>query len=258
MTQRKDFKKRVRARAEKTGESYSSARVQVARQAATATPDPPPSDRFERVTDRAKRALAAAQEAAGAGPLQTEHVLLGIARQPDGPGRLLRAAKGGAEAVTSAVAAAGEEPPAALRRALEAAFRNADRRDDRRVRTQDLLAGLLAVSDSNAAGILEELVLADPRLVKPATVANLLRLDLGVGRWAVSSPTVLVASTGDLDLIAREVMLLDPPDDLIALGREVISTWDRSFRQQDESADELQLRYRALLRSWLREALGAE
>jgi ATP-dependent Clp protease ATP-binding subunit ClpA len=85
MSRDKDFKRLVRRRMRRTGESYTAARAQFARTHARRTSATPPGGSamfpFERFTDQARKALEAAQAEAERGPgrsLGTACLLLGL------------------------------------------------------------------------------------------------------------------------------------------------------------------------------------
>src|SRR5207245_1893773 len=98
MPEDKDFKRLVRARMRKTGESYTAARAALLKRRDEAPVPPPPTTPgsrpspggaypFERFTERAKTVLTLAQEEAQRSHhsyIGTEHLLLGLLREGEG------------------------------------------------------------------------------------------------------------------------------------------------------------------------------
>jgi ATP-dependent Clp protease ATP-binding subunit ClpA len=90
VTRDRSFKKVIRSRMRRTGESYTAARAHIER--TPPTPPAPPTQRggsgmypFERFTERAKKVLTLAQQEAERAHLAyigTEHLLLGLLREP--------------------------------------------------------------------------------------------------------------------------------------------------------------------------------
>lgn len=178
MPRDKDFKRRVRARMRRTGESYTSARARLL----GAKRRPRPSSAltggtsmypFERFTERSKKVLTLAQAEAGAagrGYIGTEHLLLGLVTEGDGLaaialGRLgvtdatprlrqeIRRLQGDQEPASSEVIT----PTAAVRRAIDHAFEEAERLGQHFVGTEHLLVGTLTEGEGVGARVLAEL-----------------------------------------------------------------------------------------------------
>ncbi len=178
MPRDKDFKRLVRRRMRKTGESYSSARAHLLGAAGH-----PRSSRtltggtamypFERFTERAKKVLTLAQAeaaAAGRGRIGTEHLLLGLVTEGDGLAAIalgtmgvsdstprlrqeIQRLQGDLEAARSDVI----KPTAEVRRAIELAFEEARRVGQGFVGTEHLLVGILAEGEGIGARVLAEL-----------------------------------------------------------------------------------------------------
>lgn len=177
MPRNKDFKRLVRKRMRKTGESYSSARAHLLGAAGH-----PRSSRtliggtamypFERFTERAKKVLTLAQAeaaAAGHGRIGTEHLLLGLVTEGDG----LAAIALGTMGVTDSTPRLRQEiqrlqgdlkptgsdivkPTAGVKRAIELAFEEAGRVSQDFVGTEHLLVGILAEGEGVGARVLAE------------------------------------------------------------------------------------------------------
>jgi len=174
MPQDRDFKRLVRRRMEKTGESYAAARARL-----TARPgEPPRRPPFERLTASARQALALARDEAEARwspELGTEHLLAGLVAETDGvAARALQAA--GVDHMAVAEALGGTRPaPAASRplpvtasaslgRALEVAFLEARAMGDPFVGTEHLLLGVVLVAESAGARLLDRLGVSAARV----------------------------------------------------------------------------------------------
>lgn len=184
MTRDRDFKRLVRHRMRKTGESYVSARAHLRRAHRTgggasersggATVYP-----FERFTDPAKRALTRAQVEAEAGAsrsIATTHLLLGLLRDRDTMavgmlGRLapqvllwllhdqarLRHAIERQPVEGPVQESEGLVPSEPVKQAIELAFAEARLIGDGSVGTGHLLVGILRVETSSGARIMAEL-----------------------------------------------------------------------------------------------------
>src|SRR5438094_7500303 len=158
MPQDKDFKRVVRRRMRKTGESYAAARARLG----AGPGEPPRRPPFERLTSSARRALAFARdeaEARWAPELGTEHLLAGLVAASEGvAARVLLAAAVDRGTVAKALGgprpAPAQAPPqsvaasAPLRRALEIAFVEARAMGDPFVGTEHLLLGVVAEAES--------------------------------------------------------------------------------------------------------------
>ncbi|HKF78635.1 MAG TPA: Clp protease N-terminal domain-containing protein [Candidatus Dormibacteraeota bacterium] len=178
MPRDKDFKRRVRARMRRTGESYTSARARLL----GATRRPRPSRAltggtsmypFERFTERSKKALTLAQAeaaAAGRGYIGTEHLVLGLVTEGDGLAAIalrrmevtdatprlrqeIQRLQGDQEPAGSDVVA----PTAEVKRAIELAFEEAARLGQDFVGTEHLLVGILTEGEGVGARVLAEL-----------------------------------------------------------------------------------------------------
>ena len=174
MMRDRSFKKVVRARIRRTGESYTAALAHVQR----TPPSPRPALRrgsdlcpFERFTERAKKVLALAQEeaeSAGHKYIGTEHLLLALLREDEG---LARAALAGLgveldstrEAIGAALGTARRDvvfqivPTSRVKKVIEIAFEEAQRMGDSSVGTHHLLFGLLLEGEGVAARILVDM-----------------------------------------------------------------------------------------------------
>jgi ATP-dependent Clp protease ATP-binding subunit ClpA len=176
MTHDRDFKRLVRHRMRKTGESYVSARAHLMRPHATS---PTASERpgeaamypFERFTDPAKRALTRAQFEAEAGhsrSIDTTHLLLGLVHDKNTmaaamlgmlafrPSRM-REAIARQTAEGPAQESDGLIPSEPVRRAIEFAFAEARLIGGGGVGTGHLLVGVLRTETSSGARALEVL-----------------------------------------------------------------------------------------------------
>lgn len=105
----RDFKKLVRQRMHKTGESFTAARAQLLTLRDARTPASRPGRTgmypFDRFTEPAKEVLTLAQqeaEASGAGYIGTEHLLLGLYRNPDSAATWILLEAGALEAAARA------------------------------------------------------------------------------------------------------------------------------------------------------------
>jgi hypothetical protein len=170
----RDFKRLVRLRMRKTGESYTGARRQLLGTSAAALPASARRGMtmysFDRFTEPAKAALALAQEEAaafGGGYIGTEHLLLGLLRTPESAaGRVLKALGISQRRVRkSIVGRLSDEEPAMVgqirpddgsRRALDLAVRESENAGSGSVGTEHLLLGILG-ADGAGAQVLAEL-----------------------------------------------------------------------------------------------------
>jgi ATP-dependent Clp protease ATP-binding subunit ClpA len=172
MTRDRSFKKVIRARMRRTGESYTAARAQVERTA----PPSRPANRggsgmypFERFTERAKAVLTRAQQEAvafGHSYIGTEHLLLGLLYN-EGLGRTTLNALGvelepAREAI---VAILGEPrviigqiiPTARVKKVIELSFEEARRMGHNYVGTEHMVLGLLVEGEGVAAKVLQDM-----------------------------------------------------------------------------------------------------
>jgi hypothetical protein len=178
MPQDRDFKKIVRRRMGKTGESYTAARVQLVGVGAPAT-QPQTSIHpyggggwaFDMFDQSAKRALTVAQAEAhneGSGLIGPEHVLVGVVRQrTGGAAPVLRELGVRVPAVRAALKSKGIRrvqhpagrivPAASTKRLLDQAVYEAKQCGTAEVGTQHLLMGILCETTEPAAQVLSEL-----------------------------------------------------------------------------------------------------
>lgn len=194
MTQDRDFKRLVRHRMRKTGESYVSARAHLRRRHAGGRgASEPPGEAamypFEKFTDPAKRALARAQFEAESGDGQsiaTTDLLLGLVHDKDtmAVGIVARLApqvlfgllhdksriRQAIERQPAEGPVAGSEglvPSEPVKQAIELAFAEAQLVGDGSVGTGHLLVGMLRVETSSGARAMAELgVTADEARAK--------------------------------------------------------------------------------------------
>jgi ATP-dependent Clp protease ATP-binding subunit ClpA len=174
MPEDRDFKKIVRRRMSKTGESYTAARARLVG-APPAAPRPPDSKSglfpLGTFDEGAKGILVAAQaEAVKArtGLIAPEHLLLGLLRQrKGGAAPLLRALGVHAPAVRAALQSQGLRrvehpagrviPAASTKRVIEQALVEAGQRGSEQVGAEHLLLGILYETGEPAARALAEL-----------------------------------------------------------------------------------------------------
>ena len=192
MTRESDFKRLVRARMRRTGESYTTARARLRRRGLP-PPTPPQGGTgmypFDRFTERAKKVLTLAHEEAektGGGYIGTEHLLLALLVEGDGLGARSLAALGVTEEVVRArleqvkdrptrapeAAEAAVTPTARVRKVVELAFATAQEVGHRHVGTEHLLIGLVTEGEGIGARVLRELGAGEE--VVRATVERLL------------------------------------------------------------------------------------
>ncbi len=129
------------------------------------------ASRFEKFSERARRVLSLAQEEAGElnhNYIGTEHVLLGLAREPEGVGtRVLVSLGVDLSKIRSAVTfiiGRGQKQPASdvgltprAKKVIELAVDEAREMSHHYIGTEHLLIGLLREGDGVAAGVLESL-----------------------------------------------------------------------------------------------------
>ena len=176
MTRERDFKKLVRARMQRTGESYATARAQLRRRGlppSSAVEGGPRMYPFERFTEHAKKALTFAQEEAeqyGHGHIGTEHLLLGLLRDEEGMAGRELAALGVtlAEVRPFLEQVAPPEPheqrqPRQIRpttrakKVIELAFQAAEQHGQESINTEHLLVALVTEGEGIAAMALRSL-----------------------------------------------------------------------------------------------------
>jgi ATP-dependent Clp protease ATP-binding subunit ClpA len=158
MTRGRGFKRLVRRRMLKTGESYTSVRAYLAPGTTHAsTAGGIPMYPFERFTEPARSVLARAQADAhddGYGHIGTEHLLLALLAEQKGLGGQVLAAMGVEEGAVQESIAAGLGPrptvpvrqivpTSRVKQVIEIAFEQAQRMGHRYVGTEHLLLGLL-------------------------------------------------------------------------------------------------------------------
>ncbi|HEY7200583.1 MAG TPA: Clp protease N-terminal domain-containing protein [Candidatus Dormibacteraeota bacterium] len=190
MTRERDFKRLVRMRMGRTGESYAAARARLRRHA----PPPPTVVRggsgmyqFDRFDEAAKRTLERAQSEAERcrhSYIGTEHLLLAMVRGPGVAGQALarlgmtpEAVEDRLEAMLSRVPSAPGDvqspvPTARARKAIELAYRAAEEAGQRHIGTHHLLLGLLAEGQGVAVHVLGDAG-AGPDAVRGAVLAVL-------------------------------------------------------------------------------------
>lgn len=184
MTHDRDFKRLVRSRMRKTGESYVSARAHLRRAHAAGRGTSErsgggPMYPFERFTDQAKRALTRAQfeaETAKSRSIATTHLLLGLLDDKNSMAVILlfrlaphvlrgllhdqaqfREAFGRQPAEGPVPESEGLVPSEPVKRAIELAFAEAQLVGDGTVGTGHLLLGVLRVETSSGARAMAEL-----------------------------------------------------------------------------------------------------
>jgi hypothetical protein len=174
MTRDRDFKRLIRARMRKTGESYAAARASLAPRPAA----PPllqevshPMYPFERFTERAKKVLTLAQEEAERSQhsyIGTEHLLLGLLKEGDGlAARVLKNLGVEIETVRQTIESVlGRNeriiiqqiiPTSRVKKVIEISFEEAQRMGHKYVGTEHLLFGLLIEGENIAAHVLQDL-----------------------------------------------------------------------------------------------------
>jgi ATP-dependent Clp protease ATP-binding subunit ClpA len=177
VTQGREFKKLVRRRMRKTGESYTSARAHLlgvpshTRPAAPQTAGRTGMFPFEKFTDRAKKTLTLAQEEAERAHhsyIGTEHLLLGLLREGDGlAARVLNNLGVGIDKVRPTIEAIlGRSqriiiqqiiPTSRVKKVIDIAFEQAGQMDNELVGTEHLLLGLMIEGEGVAAQVLKNL-----------------------------------------------------------------------------------------------------
>jgi hypothetical protein len=221
MTERRDFKRRVRARMRRTGESYTAARANLLRRSPPTRPrsthpaSPGAQERrrgapvhspgsmsggrpvhpFEHFTDASKRVLTLAQEEAQSSHhsyIGTEHLLLGLVREGDGiAARALRdlgVGLGEVRQTLATVLGSNERivvmqiiPTSRVKRVIEIAFEEAQRRASSTVDTEHLLLGVMIEGDGVAAQVLSDLGATRDRITRRVE-------ELGRARAAAPEP----------------------------------------------------------------------
>lgn len=179
MTHDRDFKRLVRHRMRKTGESYASARARLRRGHVVGHTGSEPSGEaamyhFEKFTDQAKRALTRAQFEAEVGNSQsiaTTHLLVGLLHDKNtmavamaarlAPGLLfgtrVRRSIERQPAEGPVQKSEGLVPSEQVRQAIRFAFAEAQLIGDGYVGTGHLLVGMLRVETSSGARVVAEL-----------------------------------------------------------------------------------------------------
>jgi ClpA/ClpB-like protein len=169
MPRDRDFKKVVRRRMAKTGESYTAARAQLV----DAPPPATPSGMypFERFHENARHVLATAQaeaQKAGVGLILPQHLLLGLLRVRQGiAARVLKALGVRAPALRALLKARGPQrvhhpagriiPATSTKRVIEQAFHQAQQGGSQLVGTEHLLLAIYGETDDPACQVLAEL-----------------------------------------------------------------------------------------------------
>jgi ATP-dependent Clp protease ATP-binding subunit ClpA len=174
MPRGKDFKRLIRSRMRKTGESYTTARAHLSeaqRRRSPSNPGGPWMYPFERFTERAKHVMTfAQQEAEGAGVnyIGTEHLLLGLLHESDGVAAhalanlgvdSLRARETVERLVGEVRPGGGMQivPTSRTKKVIELAFEEAREMGDPLVGTEHLLLAILTDGDGVGARALFEL-----------------------------------------------------------------------------------------------------
>jgi ATP-dependent Clp protease ATP-binding subunit ClpA len=173
LTRDRSFKKVVRDRMRRTGESYTAARAEVERSAPPSRPERRGGSGmfpFERFTERAKEVLILAQheaEAAGHSYIGTEHLLLGLLREEAGLGAITLKALGVElppvrEAIAAILGASRlivqqMVPTARVKKVIELSFDEAHRMGHNYVGTEHLVLGLLVEGEGVAAKVLADM-----------------------------------------------------------------------------------------------------
>lgn len=191
MTEGRDFKRLVRERMRRTGESYMVARDRLLTAGASAgalsLPEPAAATRFEWLTPAARWALALAareSDADGRGSVDAEHLLLGLFQETEGmAGRILRGLRvdpGEIRGVNRRSDTADRRPTGTTPRlaaTLRRAFSLALERRESRVGTHDLLVGLLDGGDGVAV------LLRQAGLTAGAVRSHVAVLEDSLGLW---------------------------------------------------------------------------
>jgi len=186
MTKEKGFKKRVRARMGKTGESYTAARAQIDQHAGDQAPEVTPAATrayypFERFTERAKHVLTMAQEEAersGHSYIGTEHLLIALIRESEGLAAQVLAGLGvqldDVRAQIHVVLGRNERifsqeivPTSRVKKVVEISFEESRRMGNNYVGTEHILLALLIEGEGIAAHVLSGLG-ASLDVVRPA------------------------------------------------------------------------------------------
>jgi ATP-dependent Clp protease ATP-binding subunit ClpA len=170
LTRDRSFKKVIRARMRRTGESYTAARAEVERSAPPSRPTTRGGSRmypFERFTERAKHVLTLAQkeaEAIGHSYIGTEHLLIGVLRVEESVGCIALKALGvELEPTRAAITAVlGEAriivqqivPTSRVKKVIELSFETARQMGHSYVGTEHLVLGLLTEGEGIAAKVL--------------------------------------------------------------------------------------------------------
>ena len=181
------------------------------------------ASRFEKFSERARRVLSLAQEEAGQlnhNYIGTEHVLLGLAREPEGVGtRVLVSLGVDLSKVRSAVEfiiGRGQKQPTSdvgltprAKKVIELAVDEAREMSHHYIGTEHLLIGLLREGDGVAAGVLESLgVTLDRVRSETQRILSQSGSQPGGGRTSTRTPTLDQLGV-DLTMMARENKL-DP------------------------------------------------
>lgn len=173
MTHKGRFKRMVRARMGKTGESYAAARASLVH-TETVT-QPPPGGRgmnsFHQFTEGAKKVLTLAQEEAERSHhsyIGTEHLLIGLFREADGLAATVMGNLGvdlaAVRQALKSVVGRNERiiirkviPTSRMKKVIELSFKEAERLGHRQVGTEHLLLGMLIEGEGIGARVLNDL-----------------------------------------------------------------------------------------------------
>jgi ATP-dependent Clp protease ATP-binding subunit ClpA len=173
LTRDRSFKKVVRARMRRTGESYTAARAQVVH---TAPPSQPVNRGgsgmypFGQFTERARIVLTLAQQEAersGHSYIGTEHLLIGVLREEGGLGQIVLKALGvELEPARAAILTMLDAPrtgvgqivpTARVKKVIELSFEESRKMGHNYVGTEHLVLGLLIEGEGIAARVLEDM-----------------------------------------------------------------------------------------------------
>ncbi len=166
MPQDGDFKKIVRQRMVKTGESYSAARSKLVGPQTASKSGMYPFDRFDHGAKEALRIAQAEAEKEQAGMILPQHILIGLLRQ--GRSRtVLRALGVRTPGVRATLKARGPIrihhpagriiPAASTKRVIDQALHEAEQRGSQQVTTEHLLLAIFCETDDPACQVLSEL-----------------------------------------------------------------------------------------------------
>jgi len=176
---------------------------------------------FDRLNARARRALAAAQEAAQTAgvDIEPEHLLLGVVHERDGlGGKVLKRFRVGTEELDrhlgpstrprAVTAGSTATPTAAVRRVMELAFEQATLMRHRQVGSEHLLLGILSEGTSRAVMALTALGVSLERVRHEIRVLGTLasvRAPI-TPRALEAAPDIEIGKSPDVDSVLYEAM----------------------------------------------------